>query len=78
MKKIFSLTLIILSVKFSFAQVPQQMNYQGVARNAAGSILPGQNITLRLSIHDGNSTGTTVYSETRQLTTNQVGLFMWQ
>lgn len=75
MKKLFSLLFIIFFVKFSFAQAPQQMNYQGVARNSAGSILPAQTISLRLSIHDGSAAGVTVYSETRQLTTNQFGLF---
>lgn len=57
------------------AQQLPQINYQGVARKADGSPVMEQAISLRLSIRDGNATGTSVYSETRQLTTNKFGLF---
>lgn len=51
------------------------MNYQGVARNAVGNVLANTKITLRLSIRDNSSGGPIVYSETRSITTNTVGLF---
>lgn len=58
-----------------FAQAPQALNYQAVARNSSGAILASQNISVRFSIHDATSGGTVVYSETQTTTTNQFGLF---
>jgi hypothetical protein len=76
MKSVFAtLVLCITSFASLLAQAPAQLNYQGVARNAAGIALPFKNIKLRLSVHDGTATGLTVYSETRSLTTNGFGLF---
>ncbi len=58
------------------AQVPQQVNYQAVARNAAGAVLANQTVSVRFSIHDVSTSGTVVYEETHSgLTTNQFGLF---
>lgn len=57
------------------AQAPEQMNYQAVARNAAGIALSNQNIKLRLSIRQDSPSGNTQYSETRNVTTNNLGLF---
>jgi len=58
------------------AQVPQQINYQAVARNAAGAVLANQAISIRFTIHDASATGTNVYQETHTgITTNQLGLF---
>jgi hypothetical protein len=54
----------------------QQLNYQGIARNANGVAMTYQNISLRLSIKDGTTTSSaTEYTETRQVRTNQFGLF---
>ena len=58
-----------------YGQAPEQINYQGVARNAVGNVLPNKKITLRISIRDGSGNGTVLYSETRSLTTNNFGLF---
>ena len=54
---------------------PQAIPYQGVARNASGSILASQNISLRISIHDGLPAGQVVFSETHHVTTTSLGLF---
>ena len=51
------------------------LNYQAVARNAVGVIIPNQNVGLRFTIHDGSANGAIVYSETNSDTTNQFGLF---
>ncbi|HEX7846728.1 MAG TPA: hypothetical protein VF476_13080 [Chitinophagaceae bacterium] len=70
--------LLFAFLLFSFslvAQVPEQINYQGVARNTVGNVLPNKSITVRLSVKDGTPTGTAVYTETRTLTTNNFGLF---
>ena len=62
----------------AFAQAPNLLNYQGVARNAVGNPLPNQTMKLRLSIHDLLPSGAVVYSEIRQITTNLGGLFSVQ
>ncbi len=76
MKKIFYLLMLITIVSIKMqAQVPNKFNYQAVARNSQGQSLANANINLRLTILDGSANGTNVYSETRQATTNQLGLF---
>ncbi len=69
---------VILGCLFTLtvaAQAPQSFNYQAVARNASGSVLQNQNVGLRFTIRDGSATGTIVYQETQNKTTNQFGLF---
>ena len=73
------LLIIFLIIGFAgFAQAPNLLNYQGVARNSVGNPLPNQAMNLRLSIHNLSSSGTVVYSETRSITTNAGGLFAVQ
>ena len=57
------------------AQAPKGINYQAVARNAQGIIIPLQNINVRFSVLEGTMTGTTIYQETHSTTTNVIGLF---
>ena len=75
MKKTLSL---IIAVAFSFsiyAQAPQSFAYQGIARNNIGNPISNQLISIRASILDGSSTGTSQYTETQSVTTNSLGLF---
>ena len=67
---LFFLTLIIIS---SYAQTG--LNFQGVARNNNNVIIASQQISVRLSILQGSTSGIAEYSETRTLTTNAQGLF---
>lgn len=53
--------------------VPQAFNYQAVVRNSAGQVLANQSIGIKISITDGLA-GSSIYSETHNLTTNQFGL----
>ncbi len=72
--KHFQLFLLALICWLSAAaQAPQLMNYQAVARDGSGNIIPNQAIGLRLSIQDGG--GTPLYIETQTTSTNQFGLF---
>ncbi|MCF1713394.1 hypothetical protein L0U88_01980 [Flavihumibacter sp. RY-1] len=57
------------------AQVPKQINYQGIARNTYGTALSNHTINLRLTIREANASGAVIYQETRSVTTNQFGLF---
>jgi hypothetical protein len=75
MKKILCFAVLTLLMSIIYSQAPGLFNYQGVARNSVGNVLQNKNITLRLSIHEGTSTGSVVYSETRVVITNSFGLF---
>ncbi len=73
------LFIALLSIGFAgFAQAPNLLNYQGVARNIVGNPLPNQTMNLRLSIHNNSASGSVVYSETRAIQTNLGGLFAVQ
>ena len=70
------LIITLLAFGFAgFAQSPQLINYQGVARNSLGNPLANQKLNLRLSVRNLSSTGAVVYSETRLVTTNGGGLY---
>ncbi|MFN8244619.1 MAG: hypothetical protein U0X40_11250 [Ferruginibacter sp.] len=75
MKKLLLTITSFVVTLFAMAQAPTMLNYQGVARNAAGNVLPNQSVGLRLSILNGSATGTVVYQETRTVVTNAFGLF---
>lgn len=75
MKKLITLFAFCIISTISFAQIPQQLTYQAVARSSAGAALVSTNISIRISIKDITATGTTLYSETHSATTNQFGLF---
>lgn len=75
MKKIFILLISVLMITVGFAQAPNMINYQGIARNSVGNVLPNQAIAVKLSIRDGAAAGPVVYSEIRNITTNFYGLF---
>lgn len=68
-------TFILLSNLSIYAQTPQAINYQGVARDGSGNVLINQNIALRLSILSGSASGTVAYSEIHNKTTDNFGLF---
>jgi hypothetical protein len=72
---ILSILMLVLFVNQGFAQVPQAFNYQAVARNSAGTLLQNKPLGVKLTIHQGSATGTTVYSERQTPTTNNFGLF---
>lgn len=75
MRKFTCLFVMVCAIAMSaWAQAPQKINYQAVVRNAAGVPVTNQNVSLRFSVLDGSSSGTTVYSETQSVTTNTFGL----
>ena len=79
MKRLLILLLTVCTIGSTiYAQTPQLLNYQGVARNAFGNAIPNRQMTLRLSIRNGSSTGSVVYAETRSVTTNAGGLYTVQ
>lgn len=64
MKRIFTLSMVILIAISAFTQVPQKMSYQCVIRNASGVLVTNQNIGIRISVLQGTATGSVVYQET--------------
>ncbi|MDP2387513.1 MAG: hypothetical protein Q8M29_14140 [Bacteroidota bacterium] len=75
MKHVYTLILATCLTFITNAQAPQGINYQGVARNAAGVELSNQSIGIELSVLEGSPSGTTIYTETHALTTDANGLF---
>lgn len=72
----YCLALFLMFLPFvSWTQTPQAINYQAVARDAGGQILPNKSLTVRLSIKTNGPAGTTVYQETHAVFTNTHGLF---
>ncbi|MFM6954553.1 MAG: hypothetical protein ACKOWL_06165 [Sphingobacteriaceae bacterium] len=81
MKNLYQLKKLLLFGIFMslsgllFAQIPQQLNYQGALRDAKGFPVGNRAISVRLSIQDSPPNGLVFYSEVRQLSTNAVGLY---
>jgi hypothetical protein len=65
--------IFVLSMTNTNAQTG--LNFQGVARTSNNAIIASQDITLKLSILQGNPLGITEYVEIRKVTTNAQGLF---
>ncbi len=75
MKAIFlMISLFAISLTIS-AQTPQGFNYQGVARDGAGTPLVNTQVSLRISILTAGGQGTTVYQEVHDVVTNKSGVF---
>jgi hypothetical protein len=74
-KKYILMLGMLVFVATAFAQIPQQLNYQGIARNASGEPISTHSITVRLSIIDSAANGLLTYQETKTVATNYVGLF---
>jgi hypothetical protein len=56
------------------AQVPQSFNYQAVLRDGSGLILQDEYLTMKFTIHQASPTGTVIYEEVKDTTTNNFGL----
>ncbi|MCW3127428.1 MAG: hypothetical protein JWO03_3086 [Bacteroidetes bacterium] len=67
--------LLILLTTHTYAQAPQGINYQAVARDAQGAVLANRAISVRFTIHDLSASGNIVFQELHSLNTNAFGLF---
>ncbi len=56
MRKLLLFAIILIAIE-SDAQGPMLIPYQAVARNNSGDLITDQNISLRISIHDGSAAG---------------------
>src|SRR3989339_211632 len=78
MKNNFFIALLCLIFILGFvslrAQSPQSFRYQAVIRNASGTVLQTQSVSLKISLLQSSATGAVVYSEEHAATTNSFGL----
>lgn len=75
MKKLYTLFTSLCLCFGLYAQAPQAFNHQAVAIGSDGNPITNQSIGVEVNINANSSTGTTVYSETHTVTTNDLGLF---
>jgi len=73
---VIGICCLFLSISGLWAQapVPQSINYQAIARNAAGSVFVNQSVSVRISILQGQD-GPVQYVERHNSQTNGFGLF---
>jgi hypothetical protein len=57
-----------------FAQAPGSFKYQALIRDSNGEVLAEQNVAMRISIIQGSTSGTILYSERHTSNTNRNGL----
>lgn len=75
MRKFFTFLLLTLSLQEISAQVPQRISYQAIVRNSSNALVTSSPVGIRISILQGSATGTVVYAERHNTTTNENGLF---
>jgi hypothetical protein len=74
MKNSYAILVALFIVATTFAQVPEQMRYQAIVRNATGSLVTNQQVGMQISILQTTVDGTAVYVETQTPITNANGL----
>lgn len=77
MKKLFVFALIlsgfIALTNAVSAQSPNAINYQSVVRDASGRVAGNVNVSVKVSLLQGSTSGSVVYSESFSPTTNAYG-----
>jgi hypothetical protein len=74
LKLILALLTFTFSFSVIFAQAPQKMSYQAVIRNSSNALVTSTAVGMKISILQGSTSGTVVYSETQTPSTNANGL----
>lgn len=74
MKKITLVLSFLLVAIIGFTQTPNQFKYQAVIRDANGDILANQSVAVQVDIIQTEITGTSVFTEVHNVTTNDNGL----
>ena len=78
MKKLITMTIMVLAVAVAMAQAPEKFTYQAVVRNASNQLVANAPVSVRVSILQGGVNGTLVYMEDQTATTNANGLITLQ
>jgi hypothetical protein len=66
--------IVAFGMGTTHAQSPDMFNYQAVARNSQGEVIANQSVGVKISILQGSTNGSVVYSEEHSVTTNDNGL----
>lgn len=74
MKKIFTISVVVLLTVSLFAQSPEKISYQAVIRNNSNALVTNTQVGMQISILQNSASGTPVYVETQTPTTNDNGL----
>ncbi|MGD0342059.1 MAG: hypothetical protein ABSA76_10175, partial [Bacteroidales bacterium] len=75
MKKVIILLVFVAGFISTVAQVPQGFNYQAIARDGSGNIIPNQSLPVKIDIVDALTSGNLIYEELfSSVTSNQFGL----
>lgn len=75
MQRLLYTVLALLCSAQVFAQAPEGITYQAVARGNAGNVLPDSALTVRMGILLGNPSGDLLWQEIHAVNTNSYGLF---
>lgn len=67
-------TSALLSIQYSSAQAPNKISYQSIIRNSTGVLLSNATVGIKISVLQGSSSGTVVFSENHTAATNTNGL----
>ena len=78
MKKTLLIFLSLLLVSSALTQIPNKMSFQTVVRNSQGKLMVNNLVGVRFSVLQGSATGSSVYVETHQKSTNANGLITLQ
>lgn len=73
MKKLLTL-IIVLSNLSLFAQAPEKMTFQAVMRDASNNLVINTTIGTQVSVLQGSASGSSVFAETHNSSTNANGL----
>ena len=78
MKRILATMFLLIAATAIMAQAPQKFTYQAVVRDASNNLVKNHEVGVRISIIQGEVTGTAVYTEMQTAVTNANGLMTLQ
>ncbi|MCB2195882.1 MAG: hypothetical protein KQH79_08470 [Bacteroidetes bacterium] len=74
MKKVLLISLLSLVSVYIYSQAPGYFNYQAVIKNTNRELISNQDVKFKISIIPGSISGTAIYSEIHDVTSNDAGL----
>ena len=74
MKSLHHLLFPLFITFISFAQTPEKVSYQAILRDGEGILVTNKELSVNLSVLQGNESGIEVYTETHFTETNANGL----
>lgn len=74
MNKLLLWVVMLLCSALSYAQAPQGMSFQAVARDANGNALSEKTVAIKVEVLQGSTSGSVVYRETHRLATAKNGV----